>query len=83
MVSTQEAKLTGAEDEDHLVFAMREGRVFFTQDSDFLRLHATGRPHRGIVYASQQTSIGAIVRRLMLIYEVLSPDDLAGRVEYL
>jgi predicted nuclease of predicted toxin-antitoxin system len=83
VLTTQEAKLAGAEDEEHLVFALREGRVFFTHDSDFLRLNATGRPHGGIVFASQQMSIGEIVRGLMLIYEVFSPDDLAGRVEYL
>jgi hypothetical protein len=83
VLRAQEAGLLEADDERHLAFALSEGRVLFTQGADFLRLHAAGRPHAGIVYAPQQTPIGAIVRGLMLIYDVLSPDDMAGHVEFL
>jgi predicted nuclease of predicted toxin-antitoxin system len=82
-LTAQEAGLQGANDEEHLAFALREGRVTFTQDADFLRLHAAGRSHPGIVYVPQQAPIGAIVRGLMLIYEVLSPEDMTGHVEFL
>ena len=47
----------------------REGRVLFTQDADFLRLHAAGQGHHGIVYAPQQTAVGSIVSGLMLIFD--------------
>lgn len=83
VLRAQEAGLLEADDERHLAFALREGSVIFTQDADFLRLHAAGRPHAGIVYAPQQTPIGIIVRGLMLIYDILSPDDMAGHVEFL
>ena len=45
----------GATDEEHLTFALAEGRVIFTQDDDFLRLAAGGKVHAGIVYAPQHT----------------------------
>ena len=46
-----EAGLMEAPDEEHLARARAEGRVIFTQDEDFLRLHAAGTDHAGIVYA--------------------------------
>jgi hypothetical protein len=83
VLTAQEAGLRGATDEEHLAYASREARVIFTQDADFLRLHAAGRSHRGIVYAPQRLPIGAIVRGLMLIYDVLSPEDMLDQVEFL
>jgi len=82
VLRAQEAGMLEADDERHLAFALSEGRVIFTQDADFLRLHAAGRPHAGIVYAPQQTPIGAIVRGLMLIHDVLNPDDMTSHVEF-
>ncbi len=55
----------------------------FTQDDDFLKLHAAGWEHAGIVYARQQTSVGHIIRSLLLIYEVLSAEEMVNRIEYL
>jgi hypothetical protein len=78
-----EAGLLGAKDEAHLKFAQSEGRTLFTQDDDFLRLHASGIQHAGIAYAPQGTSIGDIVRGLMLIFQVLDADDMKSHVEYL
>jgi len=78
-----EAGLHGAEDEEHLARARSEGRTVFTQDDDFLRLHAAGIEHAGIVYAPQGTPIGDIIRGLMLIYQVLEAEDMEGNVEYL
>ena len=79
-----EAGLLGASDEEHLAFARQEGRVLFTQDDDFLRLHAAGVPHGGIVYVHQQRAgIGEMIAGLMLIYEVLDSDEMEGHVEFL
>ncbi|MCO6490256.1 MAG: DUF5615 family PIN-like protein [Phaeodactylibacter sp.] len=66
-----------------LEYALKEGRVIFTQDDDFLKLHAKGLEHAGIVYSPQGTSIGNIVRGLELIYRVLSPKDMHNHVEFL
>jgi len=57
--------------------------VLFTQDADFLRLHASGVEHAGILYARQQTAIGDVIRDLMLVFEVLEPGEMEGQLEYL
>lgn len=83
VLTAQEVDLLGASDEEHLMLAAHEVRVLFTQDADFLRLHAEETTHAGIVYARQQTRIGVIVRGLMLIYQVLEPKDMQNHVEFL
>lgn len=60
VLTTQEADMVEADDEQHVALALREGRVIVTQDADFLRLHAAGCPHSGIAYAPQHTPIGTI-----------------------
>jgi len=62
--TAQEVGLLAASDEEYLALAMREGRVIFTRDVDFLRLQAEGFTHTGIVYAHQQTPIGAMAGAL-------------------
>jgi len=64
------------------VLATNQGRVVFTQDADFLRLHAMGIEHAGIAYAPQQTPVGPLVRGLMLIYQVLESEDMHNHVEF-
>ena len=83
VLAAREADMLGADDEQHLAFALREDRAFFTQVADFLRLHAANRAHSGMVYAPEQTAIGTSVRGLMLIHDILSPEDMRGRVEFL
>ena len=48
VLTAQESDLLAASDETHLAWASNKGRVLFTQDADFLRLHAAGVPHAGI-----------------------------------
>jgi hypothetical protein len=58
--------------------------VILTRDADFLRLHAAGAPHAGVVYCPQQArTLGELIRLLVLIWEVLEPAEMCGRVEYL
>jgi len=55
-----------------------------THDSDFLRLHAHGVAHAGIAYCPQESlTIGEMLRGLALIHDLLTPEEIAGRVEYL
>ena len=61
VLSAQEAGMLGANDYDLLSLANKEGRVIFTKDADFLRLHKAG------VFASRyhlliQTKPGWIYR---------------------
>jgi hypothetical protein len=83
VLTVVEAGLMGASDEEHLAQALAEGRTIFTQDDDFLRLHASGLEHGGIVYAPQHTPIGEIIRGLMLIHQILEAEEIKGTVEFL
>lgn len=83
VLTVPEAGMLGASDLAHLARALAEGRVLFTQDDDFLRLHAAGVQHAGIAYATQDAPIGEIIRGLMLIHLLLDADEMRGHVEYL
>lgn len=82
VLTTQDAEMRSANDDEQLAFALSQGRVVFTQDADFLRLHAAGARHAGIVYAQQGASIGAVIRKLMLIVEALDLDDMTDHLEF-
>jgi predicted nuclease of predicted toxin-antitoxin system len=83
VTTAPEARLLRSDDTAHIAFGMQTGRVVFTQDQDFLRLHATAVNHCGIAFCYQQTrSIGQIIASLLLIWEVYEPDEMANRVEF-
>ena len=81
-LTVPEAGRLGAADEEHIERARVEERVLFTQDDDFLRLHAAGVEHAGIACAAQGTPIGEIIRGSMLICHVLEAEDMKGHIEY-
>jgi len=83
VLTAQEANKLGASDETHLELAVKLKRVIFTQDADFLRFHAKGLKHYGIVYAHQQKPIGEIIRGLILIFEIFENKELKNKVEFL
>ena len=83
VLSVSEADMLSASDREHLARARKEDRVIFTQDIDFLRLHAAGMDHAGIVYAPQKTPIGELIYGLMLIYQVLDAEEMKGQIEYM
>jgi predicted nuclease of predicted toxin-antitoxin system len=83
VTTTAEAGLLQATDDQQIAYSLREGRVPFTQDRDFLRLHAAGVPNAGTAYCDKDTkSIGRLIKGLILIWEVLEPHEMAGRIEY-
>jgi predicted nuclease of predicted toxin-antitoxin system len=83
VLTSVEAGMLGAADEAQLALATRQRRVLFTQDDDFLSLHAAGIDHMGIVYVQQGASIGYMVRSLHLIFQLLSLEEMANHVEFL
>jgi predicted nuclease of predicted toxin-antitoxin system len=84
VTTTAEAGLIGAEDAVQLSLAAASRRVLVTHDADFLRLHASGVSHAGIVYCPQgSVGIGEMLRRLVLIHDLLAPEEMVGRVEFL
>jgi hypothetical protein len=84
VTTTTDAGLLNASDEEHLAFALREARVVFTNDHDFLRLAASGVPHAGIAYCPpERCRIGDVIRYLALMNECLTSTDTQNHVEYL
>ena len=84
VTTTPQVGLLSAPDDHQATYCLAESRVLFTQDRDFLRLHATGVKHAGIAFCAKDTkSIGEIVRHLVLCWEIYEPEEFAARVEYL
>ena len=79
-----------AMDEDHLRWAAAAGRVLITYDrGDFQRLatewaHA-GRDHAGIIIAVAPPRLpyGTLLRRLLVLLDTPSAEELINRVEWL
>lgn len=82
VLTTAEAGMLGASDAEQLAFATRAGRVLYTQDADYLRLHGAGSAHAGIAYAKQGRPVGEVVRGLLLMHDVLDVESMAGTVEF-
>jgi hypothetical protein len=53
------------------------------QDTDFLRLHAEGVGRSGIAFLHQGETTSYILRMLVLLFDVLTAEEIAGRVEFL
>jgi predicted nuclease of predicted toxin-antitoxin system len=81
---TNDVGLTGASDEEHLVFALAQQRVIVTHDEDFLAASKSGHVHCGIAYCHVETrSVGQIIGSLLLIADCLGPDEMQNHVEFL
>jgi len=84
VTTSQEAGLLGVPDPVQLAHAHRHGRVLFTHDADHLALSVQGMEHSGIAYCHQRRrSVGEIIAGLVLIWEVLEPEEMCNRVEFI
>jgi predicted nuclease of predicted toxin-antitoxin system len=84
VTTTIDAGLRTANDKAQSAFAKSQRRVIVTDDADFLRLAASTADHPGIVVCHRQIhSTRQIIRGLILIYEALTPSEIAGRTEFL
>lgn len=82
VLTVQEAGRTGLPDSEQLAFAFAQGRVLLTMDSDFLVL-ARQSTHAGIAYVTPSRSVGAVIGSVMLLFDVLTSDDMSDHVEFL
>ncbi len=83
VLTVQEAGMLGASDQDHLALAIKEHRVILTRDADFLRMHADGQRNYGIVFVPHNIQVGTMLRRLMVLFDVLSAEDMINHIEFL
>jgi predicted nuclease of predicted toxin-antitoxin system len=83
VLTVQEADRSGDSDEKQLAFPTREGRVLVTFDDDFLRLDTTGVPHTGIVFSQTgRYTVGELIESLMLIANVIEPNEMKNHIEF-
>lgn len=77
VTTTPETGLIGASDQQQIAFALSNNRIIITHDDDFVILHHQGVNHAGITYCDQNhRSIGEILSTLIIIWEVLKPEDM-------
>lgn len=86
--SCQDANKFGLSDSQQFNYAYENGFALFTHDDDFLKLNAEyisqGKEHCGVIYTHQKDySIGECIRRLKLIVDILSPEEMKNHVEFL
>ncbi|MEO8434411.1 MAG: DUF5615 family PIN-like protein [Pyrinomonadaceae bacterium] len=83
VITTNEAGLRTKDDEAHFRFARSEGRVLVTRDQDFLGLADNIADHSGVAFYNANQSLREIIEALILVYEVMLPEEMVGQIEYL
>lgn len=84
VTTTVEARLLSRSDRSQMEYTRAAGRVIVTHDADFLRMASEDSDHPGIIYCHRTAlSLGEMIRRLILVYEVLGAGEIRGRVEFL
>ena len=83
-ISVQSSGLRSSGDRPILEVAHQGGRVLYTWDRDFLALNHAGVQHSGILFhAEKKYSVGQAIDALFPACQVLSPDEMRNRVEFL
>jgi uncharacterized protein with PIN domain len=87
VLTTRQARKSGATDLEQLEFAHSQGRVLLTHNvADFAKIHADyvrkGREHSGILLA-QQRPIGLLVTALLKFLASPKAKDMKNRVVWL
>ena len=79
-----ETGLRNNSDRDQLILACQRQQVMVTTDASLLRNTQNQSVHFGIVYYSQdELETSDMIRRLIHIYEALTPEEMLGHVEIL
>ena len=83
MFSAKDLGKLGLTDEDQLKVAVENQAVIFTHDADFLRI-ALNKPHLGIIYVHQQKlTIGECIKKLKIIVETRTMQELENQILFL
>ena len=81
--TTTEANLLSSSDSQQLAYAVSEGRVLITRDTDFVEMAIQGAEHPGIVVCKRQTHFGTIIKKLDGIASEMTAEEFQGTVWYL
>ena len=86
VMTAADAGLLGAPDERHMAQAIATSRSILTGDQDFLRLadkYASNSVRfPGLIFILPSALVGAIVRAVALLAEVLDPPEIANWIEW-
>ncbi len=87
VLTVREAGRRGLTDAEQLAYAAEQGRTLFSFNaSDYAGLHLSyssqGREHAGVVVA-KQISIGETVRRLLVLLQQVSAEEVRGQLRWL
>jgi len=84
VTTTPEVGLISQPDTEQLAFAFSQNRVLVTHDDDFIVLHRRGIKHSGIAYCKpNRRSIGEILHTLILIWEIVEPEEMDNQLEFI
>ena len=84
VTTTPEVGLISKPDPEQLAFAVSQKRVLVTHDDDFIVLHRKGIKHSGIVYCKpNRRSIGEILNTLVLMWEIVEPEEINNHLEFI
>ena len=81
--SAKDINKLGLTDQQQLEIAIREEAVILTNDADFIRI-AVNKKHAGVIYIHQQKlTIGESVKRLKIIVETKTPEQMKNQTIFL
>lgn len=84
VTTASDTELISGSDDMHVAFALKEQRINLTHDVDFLRLHASGADHAGIVFCQKGTRhVGEIIRFLCLIHDCMALEEIRREVQFI
>ncbi|HEU5076240.1 MAG TPA: DUF5615 family PIN-like protein [Polyangiaceae bacterium] len=86
-VTARDEGMLGASDEQLLERAIALSCVLVSEDHDMLRLAkariASGAPFPGLIFIKPDARVGEVVRALVEIAEMLTPEDMVNRIEWI
>jgi predicted nuclease of predicted toxin-antitoxin system len=84
VTTSQGEGLLSRSDQEQLRFAVEHGRILVTHDAGFLRLARKHPAHCGIAYCKMNMrSVGEMIRRLIVIHDTRTIEDMRDRIEFL
>ena len=89
VLTATDAGMIDREDEDHLAFAVSEGRALYSFNvADYHEIHTAwmdnGREHAGLILSQQKRySVGEQIRRLVHLIGSLTAEAMRNREEFL
>ena len=73
----------GLTDEEQVKTAIQNQAVVFTHDADFIKI-SINKSHSGIIYVHQQKlTIGECIKKLKLMAETKTPQEMANQIVFL